>query len=296
MHMDMKLPQSRLAKAIVLSTALLAGAVYADCLCHGTVTVKKFYDANANGVHDPGEPRLAGWNMTLESASKLYSSTKPTNAYGYASFGSLLPANDYSMREATPLQTNWVQSSPHDAQGNPINPQTGIHVVAGTTAQLSFGNYCTKPSGGRTPGYWSNKNGLNTLMDGGSLAPEFTLLSNLNLRDVNGLDFNPTNYPQFRAWLLASTATNMAYKLSSHLAAMQLNVEAGFVDGNRIYAPFGGSVNQLMALANNSLLSDPLTHPGNPERAYQEQLKNWLDALNNEAPVVSPVPCTYSFN
>ena len=45
----------------------------------------------------------------------------------------------------------------------------------------------------------------------------------------------------------------MAYKLSSHLAAMRLNVEAGFVNGNRIYAPFGGTVNQLMALANNSL-------------------------------------------
>ena len=296
MHMDMKLPQSRTAKAVVLSTALLAGAVYAGCVCHGTVTVKKFYDANANGVHDAGEPRLAGWNMTLESASKLYSSTKPTNAYGYATFGSLLPANDYSLREGTPLQTNWVQSSPHDAQGNPINPQTGIHVVAGSTAQLSFGNYCTKPSGGRTPGYWSNRNGLDKLMDGGSLAPEFTLLSSLNLRDVNGLDFNPTTYPQFRTWLLGSTATNMAYKLSSHLAAMRLNVEAGYVNGNRIYAPFGGSINQLMALANASLLSDPLTLTGNPERAYQEQLKNWLDALNNGAPVVSPVPCTFSFN
>ena len=45
----------------------------------------------------------------------------------------------------------------------------------------------------------------------------------------------------------------MAYKLSSHLAAMRLNVEAGFVNGNRIYAPFGGTVNQLMALANTSL-------------------------------------------
>ncbi|HEY9399907.1 MAG TPA: hypothetical protein VIP76_00155, partial [Luteimonas sp.] len=159
----------------------------------------------------------------------------------------------------------------------------------------AFGNYCTKPSGGRTPGFWSNQNGLNKLMDGGTLAPEFTLLSNLNLRDANGLDFDPVTYPQFRTWLLASTATNMAYKLSSHLAAMRLNVEGGFVNGNRIYAPFGGTINQLMTLANNSLLSDPLTPDGHPERAYQEQLKNYLDALNNGAAVVSPSPCAYSF-
>jgi len=111
-----------------------------------------------------------------------------------------------------------------------------------------------------------------------------------------GQNFDPATYPQFRTWLLGSTATNMAYKLSSHLAAMRLNVEAGFVNGNRIYAPFGGSINQLMTLANNSLLSDPLTPAGHPERAYQEQLKNWLDALNNGAPVVSPTPCAFSFN
>jgi hypothetical protein len=133
-------------------------------------------------------------------------------------------------------------------------------------------------------------------MDGGTLAPEFTLLSALHLRDANGLDFDPATYPQFRTWLLGSTATNMAYKLSSHLAAMRLNVEAGFVNGNRIYAPFGGTINQLMTLADNSLATHPLTLTGNPERAYQEQLKNYLDALNNGAAVVSPTPCTFSFS
>ena len=283
------------ARVALLSTALVAGVAAATCLCHGTVIVKKFYDANANGVHDAGEPRLIGWGMTLESATNAFSSTKPTDSFGYASWA-VAPGGDYSLRESTPVQSNWVQSSPHDSHGNPINPQTGIHVVSGGTAQLAFGNYCTKPSGGRTPGFWSNQNGLNTLMDGGTLAPEFTLLSALHLRDANGLDFDPATYPQFRTWLLGSTATNMAYKLSSHLAAMRLNVEAGFVNGNRIYAPFGGTINQLMTLADNSLATHPLTLTGNPERAYQEQLKNYLDALNNGAAVVSPTPCTFSFS
>lgn len=278
-------------KVMALSSCLVAGSAFAVCYCHGAVVVKKFYDANINGVQDVGEPALLGWTMTLESASKSFSSTKPSTA----TFNSLLPASDYSVREATPVQSNWVQTSPRDASNNPVNPLTGIHVTAGYTTRVTFGNYCTKPSGGRTPGFWSNQNGLNTLMDGGTLAPEFNLLANLNLRDANGLNFDPVTYPQFRTWLLGSTATNMAYKLSSHLAVMRLNVEAGFVNGNRIYAPFGGTINQLMTLANNSLLSDPLTLTGNPERAYQEQLKNYLDALNNGAAVVSPRPCAYSF-
>ena len=176
-----------------------------------------------------------------------------------------------------------------------LNPQVGLRVAAGYTTHVYFGNYCTYASGGRTPGFWSNKNGLNTLMDGGTLAPEFSRLSTLHLVDANGGDFDPVTFPQFHDWLLGSTATNMAYKLSSHLAAMRLNVEAGYVNGNRYYAPFGGTVNQLMALADNSLASDPSTPAGHPERAYQEQLKDYLDALNNGAPLVNPHPCTRTF-
>ena len=55
--MDMKYPHARKAKVAILSTVLIAGSVYASCLCHGGLIVKKFYDANANGVHDAGEPR-----------------------------------------------------------------------------------------------------------------------------------------------------------------------------------------------------------------------------------------------
>jgi hypothetical protein len=44
------------------------------------------------------------------------------------------------------------------------------------------------------------------------------------------------------------------------------------------------------------LASDPFTPTGHPERAYQEQLKNYLDALNNGGQVVSAHPCTYTFD
>jgi hypothetical protein len=288
-------PRRSALRIALLSTLLVAGSATAVCYCYGKISVKKFYDANANGVRDIGEPGLVGWNMTVESASKLFSSTKATGSGGLALFASLLPAGDYTVREATPVETNWVQSAPRDANGDPINPVTGVSVTAYYTTRVTFGNYCTYPAPGRTPGFWSNTNGLNKLMDGGTLAPEFTILSNLHLVDLNGNAFDPVTFPQFRDWLLASDATNMAYKLSSQLAAMRLNVEAGFVNGNRIYAPFGGSVNQLIALADQSLESDPLTPEGHPERAYQEQLKDYLDALNNGAPLVFPHPCTFTF-
>lgn len=287
-------PLLRTLKVAVLTASLVAGTAYANCQC-GTLIAKKFYDANANGVHDAGEPMLAGWRMTVTSASRAYDSTRNTNIYGNAVF-SVLAASDYVVREGTPLQTNWVQSSPRDGAGNPINPLTGVQVVGGQTTRVKFGNYCTKAGGGRTPGYWSNKNGFATLMDGSSYLPELALLSALNLRDANGQNFDPADYAQFRTWLLGGTATNMAYMLSVHLAAMRLNVEAGFVNGNRVYAPFGGTINELMALANQSLGVNPITFSGHPERAYQERLKNFLAQLNEGAAVVSPTPCAYSFS
>lgn len=294
----MKTPRSsrRVAKAVLLVATLATGTAFA-CLCtYGNLKVTKFYDANANGAHDAGEPTLPYWPMTLERASGGAASTRATNSDGYVLWNSLAPGDDYSVREATPVQGNWVQSAPVDASGSPINPQTGLTVTAGVTTSISFGNYCTAGSGGRTPGFWSNKNGraqIHDEVDGPE--EELAILRSLNLVDTNGLPFNPTTYQQFRTWLLGGNANNMAYRLSTHLAAMRLNREAGFVNGQRVYVPFGGTINELMILANQSLQSDPFTPPGHSERAYQEQLKDHLDALNNGAQTVLTLPCKRSF-
>lgn len=87
----------------------------------------------------------------------------------------------------------------------------------------------------------------------------------------------------------------MAHQLSGHLAAMRLNVEAGFVGGTGHYPAFDGIVNELIALANDSLRTAPFTPSGHPERAYQEQLKNHLDALNNGVTVIPAKPCARTF-
>jgi len=295
--MDIRSNKPRRALTIALLAATLVSGTAAACLCtKGTIIVRKFYDANANGIQESTEVRLANWPMTLGSSALGTLGTLLTDSFGYAQFSQIPAGTGYWAREATPLGGNWVQTAPR-VNGVPVNPVTGITVTAGHTTHVAFGNYCTKPSGGRTPGYWHNKNGYATMLDGNppSVLPELNLLVGLNLVNHNGSAFDPVSHPQFAAWLLDSNATNMANKLSSHLAAMRLNVEANFVNGNRIYAPFGGTINALIAAANASLGANPYTPAGHPQRAYQETLKNYLDALNNGAPVVSPTPCSRTF-
>lgn len=290
-------PRHSLARALALATAcLFAASAFAGDPGHGKVKVKKYYDANANGIRNSGEPVLEGWPMTLSSATAPIESTRYTDATGVARWLQLKPGNDYIVTEGTPVQGNWFQSSPLDMSGTPINPQTGILAVPGHETWVRFMNYCTVESGGRTPGFWGNRNGVRTMNDDGSMAPELELLSSLNLRDGSGMDFDPASHAVFRTWLLRGNAVNMAYKLSVHLAAMTLNVESGLVDGGVTFVPCDCTIDELLDDADQSLQEYPLTLSGHPQRADQEQLKDWLDALNNGAQVISPVPCTYTFN
>jgi hypothetical protein len=259
----------------------------------GALEAYKFYDANASGTFDAGDLDLSGWPMTLTSLTQGIDSTQSTGAGGTTTWDPLLPDTDYFVEEGTPVQGNWVHSATiylgHD--GSPQNPAGPLAVVAGETTRVAFGNYCTVRSNGRTLGFWSNRNGQ-VLFGSDDLAAMVAL----NLRNANGTHFNPASYAAFRTWLLNATATNMAYMLSAQLAAMKLNIDNGFVDAGATYVPAGMTIGALVSAANTAL-ADPngLTLAGHPQRAYQEQLKNWLDQLNNGAGVLSPTPCTYSF-
>ena len=277
----------RVLTGALLTATLVSGAAMATYVYPGKICVKKFYDRNANGIWNSGEPSLSGWPMTLNPGGI----TKNTVS-GQANF--VVAPGTYSITEGTPIQTNWFQSAPR-VNGVVVNPLEGIRVYSYQTKTVKFGNFCKKPSGGRTPGYWSNKNGEATMNDDGGNGPELQLLRDLNLVDANGNAFDPNTYGAFNTWLLDSTAVNMAYKLSSHLAAMRLNVEAGFVSGSAFYFPAGMTINGLMNAANASLLANPYTPEGHAARASQEALKNALDALNNGANVIPYHPCTRTF-
>lgn len=274
--------------AAVLAGALLVGIASATVLYPGCLVVKKFYDANANGIRDTGEPWLSGWRITLTTPGGS-SSIKNTTA----TWTGLAPGSGYLVLEAAPIETNWVQTAPR-VNGAVVNP-VNVAILSGQTTTVKFGNYCKKGSGGRTPGYWGNNNGFNRMLDGGELTSELGLLSSLNLVDANGVAFDPATYPSFDAWLANANAVNMSYQLSRHLAAMTLNVESGLVNGDSFFLPCNCTVNELMEDANLALGADGFTPSGDPNRATQETLKNWLDQLNNGALVVSATPCRRTF-
>lgn len=278
------------------ATVLLVGVVAVPALAqtnyvnpnHGSVVAKKFYDANANGIRDTGEPWLSGWPMTLTKPNGSTSTKSST-----ATWSGLPGGSGYSVREAVPVETNWVQTAPR-VNGVVVNPRA-VTVIPCKTITIKFGNYCKKGSGGRTPGFWSNKNGRDRMNDGGELATELGLLSSLNLVNADGSAFDPLSYDSFRTWLLGGNAVNMARMLSVHLAAMTLNVESGLVNGDSFFAPCNCTINELMDDANISLGAYPYTPSGHAQRANQETLKNWLDQLNNGATVVSATPCRRTF-
>lgn len=275
----------------------------------GTINAYKFYDKNANGVWDGDEIPLRNWLMTLTPPDP--GTSKLTDSNGRAQFAALNP-DTYSVTEGF-FGGRWVQSgSSVDGvltSNSPENPITNVVLHAGETINVEFGNYCTCPSRGKTLGYWSNQNGQAKLNDvdtqqayATNMTREFGLLNDLHLRTATGDDFdlNPANsdadnYAAFRAWLLAGNATNMAYMLSVQLATMQLNVEAGFVNPDNFYIPSGGTIAELITDANDALAADGYTPDGDPNRALQEELKNYLDQLNNGATVVMSKPCYYKF-
>ena len=159
------------------------------------------------------------------------------------------------------------------------SPATGFTVSAAVTVT---GHYqaMTRSTGGRTLGFWSNKNGQALIGSG-----DLTMLRALNLVDKSNSDFDPDTSSQLKTWLLKADATYMGYMLSAQLAATELSVYNGLLnglqsvwvdDGDGIYEPGEAlTINSIMAAAN-------LLLPGQPsDRADQEYYKNLLDKINN---------------
>jgi hypothetical protein len=246
--------------------------------------VVKFYDANANGINDDGQP-ITGWKVNVS----------PTPGDLFTPVSIDVAPGDYVVSEYTPVEPNWVHTTP---------TSENVSLAENETELVEFGNLCLGAGGGHTKGFWSNKNGQAQINDGGTSEPELQLLRDLHLRNADGTDFDPTTYAQFKSWISGATATNMANMLSAQLAAMALNVEAGFVDGDAlIFAPETTSantlgfatVNAVMAEADAALAADGLTPAGDPNRAIQEALKNALDNANNNLTFVQETPCTFTF-
>lgn len=244
------------------------------------MNVTKFYDANANGINDDSQP-ITGWKVRIQD---------DIDYIRFTPVSIIVDPDAYTVTEFNPVETNWIPTT-----SNPVD----ITLGAGEDGTVDFGNVCIGAGGGKTLGFWSNKNGQ-ALFGNDDLA----LMVSLNLRNANGSNFDPASYSAFRTWLLSANATNMSYMLSSQLAAMALNVYNGLVVGNPlVYAPGTHYANPLgfirvVALireANIELGAHGSVLAGSPYRSYQEALKNVLDKANNNLTFVQPTPCPFSF-
>jgi hypothetical protein len=265
----------------------------------GSITVCKYYDKNANGTPDTGEPPLFGWPFCIDplDGGNPPLQTQLTGSAGCLSWTNLTTPGDYVVTEANANESNWF----HSTGGTSM-----IMLASGGTETRTFGNYCTSPSGGLTLGFWSNKNGNkiitgNTSGNGTTLLPAVvTLLNSCQLVNANGSihTFNST-YSAFRTWLLGGTATNMAYMLSVQLAALKLDVAYAGVDGNAFDLCSNMTVNGLIGAACDSMTGpgNQKTLSGNPSRPGQEMLKNCIDKINNNGDVipVDPTVCPRTF-
>jgi hypothetical protein len=265
--------------------------------CTASIQACKYYDFNANATRDAGELLLA-WPFCLTSLTDPnFSPVRQTSSDGSCTTFSNLGPGTYVVTEGT-------------APGffGTTNSSTITIDHCDQTVTVNFGNYCTVPSGGLTLGFWSNKNG-NKLLTGNpsgtgtTLLPAVVTLLNAGtptcpggvLRNANGSVHVFTNsYSAFRTWLLGANATNMAYMLSAQLVALKLDVNFGFVNGGAFDLCSSMTVNSLISTAADQLCMDGYTIAGNPTRVAQEMLKNCIDAINNNGPVVPVTPCDHS--
>ena len=255
------------------------------------VHVYKFYDANANGTWDDGESAIEGWKIEVEGASGY------TDVV-YTSWTATLDADDYTFTEGTPVETNWLHTTPESVS---------ITLADGDEEDVTFGNLCLGAGGGYTLGFWSNKNGQKLI---GS--DDLAALCDLNLVGASGAAFDPTTAAQVKSWLLNGNAVNMSYMLSVQLCAMKLNVFNGSASGSSlVYAPGIGTsglvdvdgdgtsdfltVADLIAAADAELGTHSTAYDGDAWRGYQEALKNALDAGNNNLNFVQSTPGAFSF-
>lgn len=266
---------------------------------------KKVYDADFDGVVDPEDPGIQGFKITIEVTlpnGDVETETVYTGPGGtYCTVNCYPEGSTYEVCEVAPSSA-WIQTFPanDECYEGTIPTSTGPYDAGSSLPDvegLVFANIVLGGEGGHTPGYWHNQNGEETMMDGGTLQPELNALIALPLRNEDGSNAYFASFQEFSDWLVSTDGVNMANKLSSHVAAMFLNIEAGFVNaGSYIYAPGTTSagplgfaeVGDVLAEAIAALEADGYTPSGDePMRSYQTALKDALDKANNNTNWVS---------
>jgi hypothetical protein len=252
----------------------------------GSISGAKFYDANVNGVWDSGEPPIAGWKVHLTGINILGDTIDVyafTGADGKFVFKDLLPGT-YTVEEVFPSGM-WVSTT----------DTSFSHELEESEDFVSpyFGNVCLMPgTGGKTLGFWSNKNGQALIIDS-----DVDALNALNLYTPDGWECPPFSgdlakeKTQIKNYLLSATAVDMRWMLSAQLIATKLNVLHGFLSNSTIVYVEPSTYVSSGFISIKEIMENAYTALGGT-RAEQEYWKNLLDGLNNNwLPFVCPEPC-----
>lgn len=148
----------------------------------------KFYDRNANGVWETGEPKISGVRIfvTINGVADLLPVV--TGGDGCWERPGVPSGAEYTVEESLPLTGMepafyWVQTAPSEISipipGGMPNDFYTVRAYQGTATggtpsngivtinNLDFGNLCFGPNNtGKTKGYWTNKNGENEMKNG----------------------------------------------------------------------------------------------------------------------------------
>lgn len=288
----------------------------------------KYYDGNTDGAFGNDEDGIPNWQIALNVNGTPVSPDLITNLSGYWVYATspaapVAATASVTVTERMPVSVpgvTWRQTGnrAYDASDNSNTTVTTTltgDVISQYTvtvpldqdasaSNLDFGNVCDRHPGGRTMGFWSNKNGQ-ALIGNADLA---ALATTYNLRKADGSDFDPGSKAAYRSWLLGADAANMAYMLSAQMSATYLNTRYGDTPGSTFTDPnfvVDGTrtVTQQIAYA-NALLANPiasgpfmgmhggLTVASGALRAEQERVKNILDRVNNNGGFLQPTQAT----
>jgi hypothetical protein len=237
----------------------------------GSISAMKYYDMNANGAHDGGEPGIGSWPISItDGVTPIDTATEADGTVDVE-----VAAGDYTVSEGLPA--GWTHVSPDSVD---------VSVADGETTSVSFGNVCLGDGGAHTLGYWQNKNGEKVFKAAASALPALVALP---LETAGGAAFDPASYNAFRDWIRAANASTPSYMLSAQLATMALNVEAGLTAGSAIvYAPTADSANAFGYTTVSALIADATASliAGTDDLSLSQA----LDAANNNQTFVQGGP------
>ena len=166
-------------------------ALVSDAPCIGDFV---WFDQNANGCQDEGEPGIEGIFIELYTCGDVLVDSQTSGVDGYYCFVDLEPGSYYlKFHEFGPLFLTYKHACEADRNSD-ADQDTGktacYDVGEGDCIKRADAGYCIKPDEGCTPGYWKNQtecwpeginpsDSYNTTFGCSIFSPDLTLLEAL---------------------------------------------------------------------------------------------------------------------